>query len=246
MTTLSFALCAALLLTSCQEATDTQRDEDNGPNAQAVVDNNEIHTLPDLAYEYDALEPHIDAKTMEIHHTRHHQAYINNLNGAIAGTPLENMSLEEIMKNISEHSMTVRNNGGGHYNHALFWEIMSPDGGGEPEGDLAAAMDEAFGSFENFKEEFHRHGMTQFGSGWAWLIVDENGDLKVTQTPNQDNPLMDVVPDDERGTPILGVDVWEHGYYLHYQNRRGDYINAFWNVVDWDAVSKKYQQALAS
>ncbi len=240
------ALCAALLLTSCQEATDTQRDADNGPNAQAVADNNEIYTLPDLAYDYDALEPHIDAKTMEIHHSRHHQAYINNFNDAIAGTPLENMSLEEIMKNISEHSMTVRNNGGGHYNHALFWEVMSPDGGGEPEGDLAAAIDEAFGSLENFKEEFHRHGMTQFGSGWAWLIVDENGDLKVTQTPNQDNPLMDVVPDDERGTPILGVDVWEHGYYLHYQNRRGDYINAFWNVVNWDAVSEKYQQALAS
>jgi len=245
LTTLSIALCAALLLTSCQEATDTQRDADNGPNAQAVADNNEIHTLPDLAYEYDALEPHIDARTMEIHHSRHHQAYINNFNDEIAGTPLENMSLEEVMKNMSEHSMAVRNNGGGHYNHALFWEVMSPDGGGEPEGDLAAAIDEAFGSLENFKEEFHRHGMTQFGSGWAWLIVDENGDLKVTQTPNQDNPLMDVVPDDERGTPILGIDVWEHGYYLHYQNRRGDYINAFWNVVNWDAVSEKYQQALA-
>lgn len=241
----SFSLllfAASLLMVSCAGESTVNGDAADGPNATTVADNGAIHTLPALPYDYDALEPHIDAKTMEIHHTRHHQAYINNLNNAIAGSPLENMSIEEMMATMSQHSMAVRNNGGGHYNHALFWEILSPNGGGEPEGALGEAIVETFGSFEAFKEQFHRMGMTQFGSGWAWLLVDENGQLQVSQTPNQDNPLMDIA--DVQGTPILGVDVWEHGYYLKYQNRRGDYINAFWNIVNWDAVSEKYRAAI--
>ncbi|TVQ50104.1 MAG: superoxide dismutase [Saprospirales bacterium] len=236
---LIFPLVFALAFVSCQEGAGDASEDNNARSVSQV-----IHELADLPYAHDALEPHIDEKTMMIHHGRHHQAYVNNLNNAIAGTPLADMDLIDIFAEMSQHSMAVRNNGGGHYNHDLFWNIMSPDGGGEPEGDLAEAISSTFGSFEDFQAEFKRMGMTQFGSGWAWLIVDADGNLKVTQTPNQDNPLMDVV--EERGTPILGVDVWEHGYYLHYQNRRGDYIDAFWNVVDWNAVSELYAAALSS
>lgn len=196
--------------------------------------------LPELPYAYDALEPHIDARTMEIHHTKHHNGYTNNLNSAIEGTGLESKSIEDILANISSHSGAVRNNGGGFYNHSLFWEIMSPNGGGAPSGDLANAINSAFGSFDKFKDEFSKAAATRFGSGWAWLIVS-NGSLKVTSTPNQDNPLMDIA--DEKGTPILGLDVWEHAYYLNYQNRRPDYINAFFNVINWDEVSKRFNSA---
>lgn len=196
--------------------------------------------LPKLNYAYNALEPHIDARTMEIHHTKHHQAYITNLNNAIAGTELEKMSLEEILKNVSKHSMAVRNNGGGHWNHTMFWEIMKPNGGGEPTGDLAAAINTAFGSFATFKDEFSKAAASRFGSGWAWLVVHD-GKLVVTSTPNQDNPLMDVA--EVKGTPILGIDVWEHAYYLHYQNRRPDYIAAFWNVINWPEVERRFKLA---
>lgn len=198
-------------------------------------------TLPALSYETAALEPHIDAKTMEIHHGKHHNAYVTNLNNAIAGTPAEGKSLEELMAAMSAYSPAVRNNGGGHYNHSLFWAIMSPTGGGEPTGDLAKAMDKTFGSFADFKTQFANAGATRFGSGWAWLSVDAQGKLFISSTPNQDNPLMDLV--DAKGTPILGMDVWEHAYYLNYQNRRPDYMNAFFNVIDWDAVAKRYEAA---
>lgn len=197
--------------------------------------------LPDLPYSFDALEPHIDAKTMEIHHDKHHGTYVSKLNGAVEGTPEADISIEELMKKVGSLSTAVRNNGGGHYNHSLFWTILSPDGGGQPSGDLASAIDSAFGSFDKFKEEFNNAAATRFGSGWAWLIVDGSGNLKVTSTPNQDNPVMDVA--EEKGTPILGLDVWEHAYYLKYQNKRPDYIQAFWNVVNWDEVSKRYKAA---
>jgi superoxide dismutase, Fe-Mn family len=195
--------------------------------------------LPKLPYDLNALEPHIDAKTMEIHHGKHHNAYVTNLNNAIAGSELENKSLEELMK-VAGSNAAVRNNGGGHYNHSLFWTIMSPNGGGNPSGDLAAAIDAKFGSFDAFKEEFNKAAATRFGSGWAWLSVS-NGELVVSSTPNQDNPIMDVA--DVKGTPILGLDVWEHAYYLNYQNRRPDYVAAFWNVINWDEVSKRYAAA---
>lgn len=198
--------------------------------------------LPALPYAHKALEPHVDTATMEIHHGKHHAAYVNNLNAAITGTEHEGKSLEELMANISKLPAAVRNNGGGHYNHSLFWTVMSPSGGGEPSGDLAAAITSAFGSFTAFKEEFAKAGATRFGSGWAWLCV-ENGKLKVCSTPNQDNPLMDVVTDCN-GMPILGLDVWEHAYYLNYQNRRPDYISAFWNVVNWSEVARQYAAAL--
>lgn len=196
--------------------------------------------LPKLNYSYDALAPHIDAKTMEIHHSKHHNGYTTKLNDAIKGTDLEGKSIEEILSNVSKHSSGVRNNGGGFYNHSLFWEIMSPNGGGTPGGELAQMIDSAFGSFEKFKEEFSNAAATQFGSGWAWLCY-ENGKLVVCSTPNQDNPLMDVT--DCGGTPILGIDVWEHAYYLNYQNRRPDYINAFFNVIDWEKVTEKLNEA---
>ncbi len=198
--------------------------------------------LPALPYAHNALEPHVDTATMEIHHGKHHAAYVNNLNAAITGTEHEGKSLEDLMANISKLPAAVRNNGGGHYNHSLFWTVMSPSGGGEPSGDLAAAITSAFGSFTAFKEEFAKAGATRFGSGWAWLCV-ENGKLKVCSTPNQDNPLMDVVTDCN-GMPILGLDVWEHAYYLNYQNRRPDYISAFWNVVNWSEVARRYAAAL--
>ncbi|HHZ66254.1 MAG TPA: superoxide dismutase [Flavobacteriales bacterium] len=197
--------------------------------------------LPALPYAHDALEPHIDARTMEIHHGKHHNAYTTNLNNALEGTDLADKSIEEILGSISSQSAAVRNNGGGFYNHSLFWEVMSPDGGGAPAGDLGDAIDNAFVSFDEFKNQFAAAGATRFGSGWAWLVVS-NGGLVVTSSPNQDNPLMDDA--ETKGTPILGLDVWEHAYYLNYQNRRPDYISAFWNVVNWDAVSKRYSAAI--
>ncbi len=196
--------------------------------------------LPSLPYALNALEPHIDARTMEIHHGKHHNAYVTNLNAAIAGTDLEGKSLEELMK-VAGSNAAVRNNGGGHWNHSLFWQILSPTGGGLPTGELAAAIDAKFGSFDAFKETFNKAGATRFGSGWAWLCVDAKKELCVCSSPNQDNPLMDV--SDCPGTPILGLDVWEHAYYLHYQNRRPDYIAAFWNLVNWVEVSKRYAAA---
>lgn len=196
--------------------------------------------LPQLPYAYNALEPHIDAKTMEIHHSKHHNAYTTNLNAAIAGTDLEGKSIEEILKNLDLTKAAVRNNGGGFYNHNLFWTIMSPNGGGEPTGGLADAIHSAFGSFQAFKEAFAKAGATQFGSGWAWLCVKE-GKLEVCGTPNQDNTLMPGVGCG--GTPILGMDVWEHAYYLNYQNRRPDYIEAFFNVINWAEVTRRYNEA---
>ncbi|MCG8578549.1 MAG: superoxide dismutase [Bacteroidales bacterium] len=195
--------------------------------------------LPKLEYAYDALEPHIDARTMEIHHSKHHAGYTNNLNAAVDGTDLAGKSIEDILANVSQHSVAVRNNGGGFYNHNLFWTVMSPNGGGQPDGELAAAIDKAFGSFDAFKEAFNKAAATRFGSGWAWLVKQADGSLAVTSTANQDNPLMDLA--DVKGTPILGLDVWEHAYYLHYQNRRPDYIGAFWNVINWDEVTRRFK-----
>jgi Fe-Mn family superoxide dismutase len=199
------------------------------------------HQLPELPYAYNALEPHIDAQTMEIHHGRHHATYVNNLNAALEGhADLQSKSVEELISNLDalpESIRTaVRNNGGGHANHTLFWQIMSPNGGGAPSGALADAINAAFGSFDNFKAEFTKAATTRFGSGWAWLVVD-GGKLAITSTPNQDSPIM------EGKTPILGLDVWEHAYYLKYQNKRPDYISAFWNVVNWDEVSKRFEAA---
>ncbi|MDI9338965.1 MAG: superoxide dismutase [Sediminibacterium sp.] len=197
--------------------------------------------LPKLNYAFNALEPHIDAKTMEIHHGKHHQAYVNNLNNAIANTDTEKLSIVEICKTISKYPMAVRNNGGGHYNHSLFWEIMSPNGGGVPSNEVGKAIEAELGGFENFKKDFTNAGATRFGSGWAWLSVKEDGKLCVCSTPNQDNPLMDIA--DCKGTPILGMDVWEHAYYLNYQNRRPDYMNAFFNVINWNKVNELYLAA---
>ncbi len=194
--------------------------------------------LPKLGYAHAALEPHIDTKTMEIHHGKHHQAYVTNLNAALTGTDAENLSIEEICKNISKYPMAVRNNGGGHYNHSLFWTIMAPNAGGSPKGDLATAIENDLGGFEKFKTDFAQAGATRFGSGWAWLCVKADGKLAVCSTPNQDNPLMDIA--DCKGTPILGMDVWEHAYYLNYQNRRPDYMAAFFNVINWDKVAELY------
>lgn len=198
-------------------------------------------TLPNLPYPFNALEPHIDARTMEIHHGKHHNAYVTNLNNAIAGTDAENLTIEEICKNISKYPVAVRNNGGGHYNHSLFWTIMAPNAGGAPSGALADAIQATFGSFDEFKNKFSAAAAGRFGSGWAWLIVDANKKLQITSTPNQDNPLMDIA--ETKGTPILGLDVWEHAYYLHYQNRRPDYIAAWWNVVNWNEVAKRFAAA---
>jgi len=195
--------------------------------------------LPDLPYAFNALEPHIDAKTMEIHHDRHHKAYTDNLNKAIEGTAQENMSIEDILKNVSKLSPAVRNNGGGFYNHSLFWEIMSPKGGDMPMGKLGDALMDTFGTFTGFKEQFTAAATTRFGSGWAWLYKDSTGALKIGSTPNQDNPLMDV--SEIKGTPLLGLDVWEHAYYLHYQNKRPDYISAWWNVVNWNEVTRRFE-----
>lgn len=195
-------------------------------------------TLPELPYSHDALEPNIDTLTMQIHHGKHHAGYTSKLNAAIEGTDLANHSIEDILATVSQHGAGVRNNGGGFYNHSLFWSVMSPDGGGEPSGALANAINAAFGSFEGFKDAFSKAAATRFGSGWAWLIKNADGSVAVTSTPNQDNPLMDVA--DDQGTPLLGLDVWEHAYYLNYQNRRPDYISAFFNVINWNKVSELY------
>ena len=195
--------------------------------------------LPELPYAYDALEPNIDARTMEIHHGKHHNGYTTKLNAAIEGTDMDSMSIEDILANLDMSNSAVRNNGGGYYNHRLFWTVMSPDGGGEPSGKLADAINDAFGSFEEFKNAFSKAAATQFGSGWAWLCVHSGGKVEVCGTPNQDNPLMNGIGCG--GTPILGIDVWEHAYYLNYQNRRPDYINAFFNVINWNEVSKNYE-----
>jgi Fe-Mn family superoxide dismutase len=196
--------------------------------------------LPKLKYAYDALEPHIDARTMEIHHSKHHQGYTNNLNAAIEGTNLEGKTIENILINLDMNNKAVRNNGGGYYNHSLFWDIMSPDGGGLPKGNLAEAITASFGNFATFKEVFSTAAKTQFGSGWAWLCVHKGGKVEVCSTPNQDNSLMPGVGCG--GKPVLGLDVWEHAYYLHYQNRRPDYVEAFFNVVNWDEVSARYEK----
>lgn len=197
--------------------------------------------LPNLPYAHDALEPHIDTLTMQIHHGKHHNAYVTNLNAAVAGTENEGKSLEELMANISKLSPAIRNNGGGHFNHSLFWTVMSPNGGGEPTGAIGEAITSTFGSYDKFKEEFSKAATTRFGSGWVWLIVAD-GKLAVTSSPNQDNPTMDIA--EVKGTPVLGLDVWEHAYYLHYQNRRPDYISAFYNVINWDEVNRRYAEAL--
>ena len=198
--------------------------------------------LPQLPYAYDALEPHIDARTMEIHHSKHHNAYTIKLNDAIAGTDLEGKSIEDILSNVSSHPGAVRNNGGGYYNHNLFWNVMSPDGGGVPSGELANAINNDIGGFDSFKEQFSNAAATRFGSGWAWLCLKDGGKLCVCSSPNQDSPLMDV--SECPGKPILGIDVWEHAYYLNYQNRRPDYIKAFFNVINWEAVAENYAKAM--
>ncbi len=195
--------------------------------------------LPDLTYDYSALEPHIDARTMEIHHSKHHAAYTANFNKALEGTSLEGKSAEEIFAGISAHPAAVRNNGGGYFNHKLFWSVIGPNGGGEPTGDLLDAINSAFGSFDEFKSKFSAAAATRFGSGWAWLVKQADGSLVVSSSPNQDNPLMDI--SDVKGTPLLTIDVWEHAYYLNYQNRRPDYIQAFWNVVNWEEVARRFK-----
>ncbi|WP_316737999.1 superoxide dismutase [Pedobacter aquatilis] len=198
--------------------------------------------LPALHYATDALEPHIDKTTMEIHHDKHHQAYVTNLNKALEGKPEANSSIEDIIKNISKYPAAVRNNGGGHYNHSLFWNVLGPNKGGEPTGELAKAITAAFGSFADLKTKMQEAGATRFGSGWAWLSVGADKKLQVSSTPNQDNPLMDVA--EVKGTPIFGIDVWEHAYYLKYQNKRPDYLAAIWNAVNWDAVAELYKKAI--
>lgn len=201
-------------------------------------------TLPKLNYEYNALENSIDAQTMEIHHSKHHQAYVTNLNKAVSGSPLEKWTLEQLILNASKRSEAIRNNAGGHYNHTLFWEILSPTKDTKPSAELLGAIEKSFGTLDSLKKNINQAATSRFGSGWAWLIVTPEGKLTVTSTPNQDNPIMDVSKD--RGIPVLGIDVWEHAYYLKYQNKRGDYLGAIWNVIDWEVVSKKYNEALTS
>lgn len=201
------------------------------------------HTLPSLSYAHDALEPHFDTLTMQIHHGKHHQAYVDNLNKALEGTAHQDKSLEELMSMISQLPPAIRNNGGGHFNHSLFWQILSPQGGGAPQGVLATAIDNELGGLEKMKSDFNNSGMTRFGSGWAWLCVKADKKLCICSTPNQDNPLMDTA--DCPGTPIMGADVWEHAYYLHYQNRRADYLQAFWNLVNWQEVQRRYEALIA-
>jgi superoxide dismutase, Fe-Mn family len=195
--------------------------------------------LPKLSYSYTALEPYIDGATMEIHHSKHHAAYTNNLNAAVTGTDMEKLGIEDLLKDASKRPLVVRNNGGGFYNHNIFWTLMAPDAGGEPKGELSEAIGKYFGSFEKFKEEFNKAAATRFGSGWAWLVKDGSGKLLIGSTPNQDNPLMDI--SELKGTPILALDVWEHAYYLKYQNRRPDYISAFWNVVNWEEAGRRFK-----
>jgi Fe-Mn family superoxide dismutase len=199
------------------------------------------YELPKLPYSYNALEPNIDAQTMEIHYTKHHGAYVTNLNKAVEGTNLENLSLIETLRSVSQYPVAVRNNGGGHYNHSLFWEIMNPKEKGNPPGTFSDALNNTFGSLDDFIKKFSEAAMGRFGSGWAWLVLDNNGKLSIGSTPNQDNPLMDV--SEFKGTPLLGLDVWEHAYYLKYQNRRAEYVANFWNVVNWNEVAKRYANA---
>lgn len=195
--------------------------------------------LKELPYAYDALEPYIDKETMELHHDKHHAGYTNKLNNAIKGTELENKTIEELLSNVSNYPVAVRNHGGGYYNHNIYWEIMSPDGGGEPTGPLAEAINKTFGSFDKFKDEFSKAAAGRFGSGWAWLYLDENNKLAICSTPNQDNPIMDI-SEFKAKKLLMGIDVWEHAYYLKYKNKRADYIDAFWNVVNWKAVEKRF------
>lgn len=202
------------------------------------------YTLPELPYAHDALEPHIDSETMTIHHTKHHQGYVDKLNAAIEGTDAANETLEDTLRSISKYGPGVRNNAGGHYNHTLFWNVLSPNAKTAPEGKLAEEINTVFGSLEKFKEQFTQAALTQFGSGWAWLFVKYNGTIGISATPNQDNPLMDTNITNQ-GFPIMGVDVWEHAYYLKYQNKRPDYLDAIWNVLDWSAVEKNYEEVLA-
>lgn len=210
--------------------------------ASAPVKFDGMFTLPPLPYSYDALEPHIDKLTMEIHHNRHHKSYIDNLNKAVAGTEMEKMAVEDLLRNVSNYPTAIRNNGGGHWNHAFFWQILSPNAGGAPFGQLANAVTSNFGSFDNMKTEFGKAAAGRFGSGWVWLIVTPDKKLKITSTANQDNPLMDIVT--EKGIPVLGLDVWEHAYYLTYQNKRAEYVTAFWNVVNWNEVTKHFTTAM--
>jgi Fe-Mn family superoxide dismutase len=212
-------------------------------NNENLLDGTGPFTLPPLTYDYNALEPHIDAMTMQIHHDKHHAAYVNNLNKAIAennlgNTVLEPLALDDLIKNISKYPVVIRNNGGGHWNHSFFWRVMKPNGGGQPSGKLADAINSIFTSLDAMKTKFDEAGAKRFGSGWAWLIVNKDGKLDICSTPNQDNPLMDIA--ETKGTPILGLDVWEHAYYLKYQNKRPDYINAWWNIVNWDEVAKNF------
>ena len=202
-----------------------------------------MHKLPELNYSFDALEPHIDARTMEIHHGKHHNGYVTKLNAALEGKAEASLSIDDLMKQVGSLGAGVRNNGGGHYNHSLFWSVMSPNGGGTPTGSIAEAIDSELGGFAAFKDQFSNAAATRFGSGWAWLCVDNDGKLCVCSTANQDNPAMDIA--ECPGTPILGLDVWEHAYYLNYQNRRPDYINAFFNVINWDEVNRRYEAAKA-
>ncbi|MUV03474.1 superoxide dismutase [Flavobacterium rakeshii] len=245
------ALVLVASLQSCKEKNnleEVQVPEPEKAEAPAMGNPDDVKAegkfqLVKLGYAYDALEPYIDAKTMETHYSKHHVGYANKLNKAIAGSDLENKSIEEILKGMDMNNKALRNNGGGYYNHNLYWEIMAPNAGGQPTGALAEAINKDFGSFENFKDKFSEAAGTQFGSGWAWLYVDASGKLAVGQTPNQDNPLMPGVG--ISGTPVLAIDVWEHAYYLHYQNKRPDYISNFYNVINWDAVAKKYEAAIA-
>ena len=200
--------------------------------------------LPKLLYASDALEPYIDNTTMQLHHAKHHQAYIDKLNKAIEGTELENQSIEEILKNISKHSIIVRNNGGGHYNHSLFWLMLKPNGGGQPEGEIAKAIEQNFKDFSQFKEKFTQTALNNFGSGWTWLCKNNTDQLYICSTSNQDNPIMDIIEEEHKGIPILGLDVWEHAYYLKYQNRRAEYIEAFWNIVNWEEVNRRFQSSI--
>ena len=201
------------------------------------------YEIPKLPYEWNALEPYIDSRTMEVHHTKHHQTYVDKLNQALAGTDLTKQSLENLLRKVSKHGSAVRNHGGGHYNHSLFWPMLSATAGKKPVSTLAAAINKKFGSLNRFREEFSQAATAHFGSGWAWLCIDKEGDLFVCTTPNQDNPIMDVVDPSCQGTPILGLDVWEHAYYLQYQNRRSAYIEAFWNIVNWEEVNRRFEAA---
>jgi len=211
---------------------------------QSVMTMKSVFEFPPLPYSYDALEPYIDKLTVEIHYSKHHKAYYDNFTKAITGTEMESMDITDIFKNISKYPVAVRNNGGGFFNHTFYWESMKPQGGVIPAGKLSASIVKAFGSFEEFKKQFEEAGKTRFGSGWAWLCLDNGGNLFICSTPNQDNPLMDIA--EKKGIPLLTVDVWEHAYYLKYQNKRADYLTAFWNIVDWDRVSEKYENAVKS